>query len=488
MNIKIKKTSDSLISNVKWTTVSSIILTVAYFMQFIVLSKTTTIKEMAILSVSTTLIGVAQLLSDGGLSNAIIHFREISNKALNTLFGLNILIAFILFSVINIFSNQISSFFGYNDIAFFLLIISLNFLLIAVGQQAYVLLQKKMLFQIIAKIEVLSSLLSLIAFIILIKFSFTVIFAFLVSQNVNYGAKAILFLLVNGDSKRNYFSFSIKESKKMLNYGVMQLFDRGLNFLYIRLDVVIIGGVLGPYNLGLYTFAYNIVIVPISRISPIVNRVMLPYYATFQKDMTKLKETFLSSTKVIVYLNSIIYLILFGTTSNLVLLLGDQWERAIPIMYIMILTSILKSVNNPIGPMIYAIGELKKSVFYNITKIFFLLPVLAVAYYTENLIAVVITFLVIQLFLCFYSLKILVTPILYITSTSFIKNITRPSVFCLSSFLLVYLLEQLISLNNNLIELILMIVITLIIGGGFFIFIERKNFTLTLWRKYYAKN
>ena len=78
------------ISGVKWTTLSTIILTVFQLLQLAVLARFLDPTAFGLMALVMVAIGFLQAFADMGISNAIIHKQNISTKQLSTLYWINI--------------------------------------------------------------------------------------------------------------------------------------------------------------------------------------------------------------------------------------------------------------------------------------------------------------------------------------------------------------------------------------------------------------
>ncbi|MGP7816694.1 oligosaccharide flippase family protein [Niallia sp. 01092] len=137
----------------KWTSFSTIIITVIQIMQFWLLGNTLTVHEFGTVGMLTTIIMFSQIILDLGLGSAIIQKEQASHKQLSTLFWLNIVLGIFLFLGLQLSSPILVNFFDEEALTPDVRLIALLFLLAPIGQQALYLLQKDLFFQKIGKIE-----------------------------------------------------------------------------------------------------------------------------------------------------------------------------------------------------------------------------------------------------------------------------------------------------------------------------------------------
>ena len=63
-------------------------------------------------------------------------------------------------------------------------------------------------------------------------------------------------------------------------------------------DVLLIGKLLGDHALGVYSVAFQLATLPVSKVFGIVNRVAFPAYARLQHDNRQAAEYFIASVKL----------------------------------------------------------------------------------------------------------------------------------------------------------------------------------------------
>jgi O-antigen/teichoic acid export membrane protein len=87
-----------------------------------------------------------------------------------------------------------------------------------------------------------------------------------------------------------------RDLKGFVGFGLYQMGERTIYYWSSNIDYVLIGRFLGPEQLGLYTIAYQLVVMPVSRLAPVLTRVAFPVFAKRQHDDAALRRGFESSS------------------------------------------------------------------------------------------------------------------------------------------------------------------------------------------------
>jgi O-antigen/teichoic acid export membrane protein len=127
------------------------------------------------------------------------------------------------------------------------------------------------------------------------------------------------------------------------------------NYLYQFGDNLVVGRMLGTSSLGLYDYAYKISGTPVSEISDVVARVSFPVYVQINKDPERLKKAFIKTVFTVSSVSSLIGLIIFIFARPLVLIiLGAEWATAIPVLRVLSLCGVAKSITGSVYPLMLA--------------------------------------------------------------------------------------------------------------------------------------
>lgn len=369
MNLKSKT-----ISGVKWTTFSSVILALLQILQLVILARLLDPSIFGLMAITSVVIGFAQAFLDMGISNAIIHKQEVSHTQLSTLYWLNILSGVVLFIIVSLCAPLVALFYQEAELTNIIILVAMTFLIQPFGQQFVVLWQKELRFNDIAKVDVITKLLSLLV---------SVIFAY-----YNYGVYALVYGVLAGTllqtlvfiykGFREYtisFVFQLSDVREFLNFGLYQMAEKTLNYFNSQIDTLLIGKLLGVETLGVYNIAKQIIMKPIQIINPIVSKVSFPVMAKIQHDTDKLKEIYLKTINLLSSTNFPIYLFMLMTAPQLVaLIFGEKWIDAVVIVQILSIYGACRSTMNPIGSLLLAKGRADWGFYWNL-GLFFYIPI-----------------------------------------------------------------------------------------------------------------
>ena len=342
---------------VKWTGAGTAITTGLRVLQFVVLARLLTPSDFGLMAMITVVIGFAQAFADMGISNAIIHRQDNTRSQLSSLYWLNLLAGLSVFALVMAFSPLVVKFYGEPRLASLIPWAALVFLVIPLGQQFQALLQKELQFDRLAKVEMASTGIGTVIAISSAIFGQGV-FSLIWGQLAEGSTKALCLLRSSWAVWRPGLHLRWNDAKAYVAFGLYQMGERCLNYISANADYLIIGRFLGPETLGIYLLAYQLVTMPLARINPILTRVAFPIFAKKQADNTALRRGYLEMMKLLAH---IVFPLLIGLATVapvfVPVIFGVVWGPTIPLIQILALLGIIKTLINPIGSILLAKGR-----------------------------------------------------------------------------------------------------------------------------------
>ena len=233
----------------------------------------------------------SSIFLDLGISNAIIQRKETDIKELSTLYYLNIILGAFLCLAIFLCSGLLAQLFRQPRLQTYLQWISLIFLIIPFGQQYRAIFQKRMAFNILVKVDIITTVTST-AIIIILAFSGFGIYSIIWGQIASAAISTLLMMYFGRKEYKPVWYFNFQKARPYLSFGLYQSGESIMNYFNTNIDGMSIGRLVGPTMLGYYQVAYNIIIIPSRRINPILTRVFFPAFSLIQDDQQKLKKNF----------------------------------------------------------------------------------------------------------------------------------------------------------------------------------------------------
>lgn len=403
---------DTAIAATKWTGISSFISVVINFIQISVLAKFLAPADFGLMAMIMVVIGFAQIYSDMGISNAIIHRQNINEVQLSTLYWLNILTGIAVFIILLSCVELIVWFYDEPAIAEYVYWSLLVFLIIPFGQQFQILLQKHMKFKWLAIIDFFSLGTGMVVSIVLAYYRYG-IYALIGGQLSGVIVRTFMLIILGIRNWRPKMTFQLDGLSGYFGFGLYQMGEKSINYFNMNMDRLIIGAMTGSQALGYYVMAYNLVLQPILKINPIITRVAYPVFSKIQHDHAQLMRGYLAVSRILSIINFPLLIgLCIAAPYFVVVVLGEKWSLITPLIQILCFVALLRSAGNPIGSLLLAKGRADLGFKWNIFVLAIQTIGITGAAYLGDLYTIAYVLLFLHIIYFCLSYKLLVFPLL----------------------------------------------------------------------------
>lgn len=299
----------------------------------VVLARLLTPADFGLVAMVTAITGLGQAFADLGLSEATIQHPEISHNQVSTLFWINVAIGLALTSVSAALAPVLAWFYHEPRLKDITLLVSLTFLIGGLRVQHDALLRRQMRFKSLAIRDVASYLLAVpvattmawrgagywaIVALPLTLNSTQMVLSWLMAGWIpglpRRDAKVRSLIAFGGNIAASYLIYSMNRSA----------------------DSILIGWHWGAGPLGLYSRAYNLLMLPVRQLGAPARSVAVPTFSRVQNDPERLARYYLRTANLIMWITAPIFGFLFvAAVPVIVLTLGDRWRAAAPVFQIL---------------------------------------------------------------------------------------------------------------------------------------------------------
>ena len=356
------------VSGVKWTTAAMVCTTAIGFAQLAVLTRLLSQTDFGLMSMIATVIGFAQVYADMGFSGAIIYRQDTTSDQLSTLYWMNLIASTGLFLIVLAVSPLVAAFFHEPSLRTPFVVTSFIFLITPVGQQFQMLLQKTLQFRRLATIEIISASLSLVVAVIA-ALEHQGVYSLIFAQLASTAAKAGMLGWYGWRHWTPRFHLKLHDLKGYFSFGLYQMGERSIYYWANNLDYLLIGRFLGAGPLGIYTIAFNLVIMPVTKLSPVLTRVAFPVFAKRQGDDAALRRGY---CEVIELVSFFTFPLLIGLAASgsvaIVAVFGAAWTGSVILVQLLVPMGMLKSIGSASGSLFLSKGRADVGFWYNVVN------------------------------------------------------------------------------------------------------------------------
>jgi O-antigen/teichoic acid export membrane protein len=282
------------------------------------------------------------VFGDLALGAAIVQRKELSEAQCSTAFWCSIA-AGAGFTLAGIaVAGPVASFYGEAEVKPLLTVLSFSFLIASLAATHEALLVRNMEFRAVETRRMIGTLVGAVFAVIVAVHGggpSAVIAGQLATSTVTSA------LLVKRSHWRARFTFSGTALRNLGGFSIFVLGHRLLYYLHRNADNLLIGRVLGATALGVYALAYNIILIPFSRIGGPVAQVMFPAFSRLQDQPERIAALWLRGTRVVGAITVPALCGLVVVAPDFVrVVLGERWAEAVPVIQILAWVGLLQSL------------------------------------------------------------------------------------------------------------------------------------------------
>jgi lipopolysaccharide exporter len=415
-------------AGVRWTGLSSATNVITDIVRIVVLARFLSPVDYGLMAMVWLVIGLSQIYIDLGVSAAVIHRPNNSKKQLSSLYWLNILAGLGACGLVSLCAPWVSMIFREPSITLLLRVTALVFLIVPIGSQFEILLQKELMFKVLARWEMVASAAGTIVALALAISGFgvwTLVWSFLTSVTL----KTFLLARVGFVSFPPSLHFRYADLKGYIGFGLFQLGERSINYLAEKLDQLLIGPLLGAEALGFYNFALYLTSQPGARINPILTKVAFPVFSKVQNEPARLQRGYIKLLTLLTTVNAPLLIGLAAVAPWAVpVIFGAKWTSSVLLVQILSFVSLSRSIGNPIGSLQLAKGRADLGFWWNMSLFACSVPAIYVGGKIGGAIGVAVSLLILQICLNIPSYLFMVRPLIGKCARVYILATLKPVV------------------------------------------------------------
>ncbi len=316
-----------------WTGASQVMLQVIRTGAAIFVARLLTPSEYGLAMLALVFASLVLVFSDLALGAALVQRKTLSERDRSTAFWITIG-AGIAFTVLGIaLAGPVADLYGQPSAEPLLAVLSLSFILTALGATQQSLLLREMDFRRLELLTVGGALAGAAAAVALAAAG-TGPWAIIGQQLAT--AVITSALMWRASSWRPRLIFSGASLRDLGGFSAYLMGHRLLFYVHQNADRFIIGRFIGTAALGAYAVAYNVMLAPAARIGGPLQRVLAPAFSRMQDEPARIAAAWARVTRILatIVLPSLAGLVVVAP-DFVPVVLGSQWEAAVPVIQIL---------------------------------------------------------------------------------------------------------------------------------------------------------
>ena len=334
---------DKAISGASWSLVGRLLQQLSQFIIGIILARLLLPEEYGLVAMATVFIYISFVFVDSGFSSALIQREKCSQADYSTIFYINLLISFFVFSILYLLAPAIARFYNETELVKIIRVLSFLIILFSLSVVQKAKITRNINFKLRTKIEFSSQVASgIIAVFLAIK---------------GYGVWALVwktllnqfFVTLQLWIRNRWFpsfEFNKKSLKEMFGFSSRLLISGILDRVYQQIYKLIIGKFFPARELGLYTRADQFQKLPSQSISGAITSFTFPIFSKMQNEPERLGRALKKILSLVMFFNVNAMVLMAVIAQPLISsLLGSKWIASVGYLQLLCFVGILYPIH-----------------------------------------------------------------------------------------------------------------------------------------------
>jgi O-antigen/teichoic acid export membrane protein len=331
----------------RWNMAARVLQQVFSIAMTVVLARMLTPNDYGLVGMVAVFTAFASTLADLGISAAVVQRSAFDEKELSSVFWLTVLVGAGLSLLLFLVAPLVSAFYELPILAPITRVTAAGFLLSGLINIPRALLSRRMDFQKIAGMDVVAAITGGLTALTLAANGagvWALVFSGFASQStVCIGS----FVLTRW---RPQLIFDRHVLRPMAGFGAPLTGFNIINYWARNADNLFIGKLLGAGELGIYSRAYGLMLLPLTQLASVAGDVMFPALSSIQSDRARVRTAYLRAMGVLTLFCFPLMGGLFVVSRDFVAtILGPRWMEVVPVLRILCPVGIVQTIMNPAG-------------------------------------------------------------------------------------------------------------------------------------------
>lgn len=338
-----------------WVGISTFLNRFLSFATTLVLARLLTPNDFGLIALATTVINPLQLLSDLGLTRAIVARKDKVDAAANAALPLVLASGVAISGLIYLVAPLVGAFFQKPQATPLLQALSITVFLSSSAGVPNALLEKELRFKR-KFFPGLAALLTYAGVAVLLALRGAGVWSIVWGQVISSLVESCVSWGVC--RWRPSLTFDRAIAREVLGFGRCVIESNFLVLLWLNMDNVFVGKLSGTEALGFYALAFSLANMPMQFTTNLINSVALPMYVKLQHDRAALTRVFLQSLRMTTVVSLPISLGMFALASYIIpTFYGEKWRQSITLLQILSFYGLTRTIAALTGNILLAIGK-----------------------------------------------------------------------------------------------------------------------------------
>jgi len=338
-----------------WQGLTKLVVQIASWVSTLFVARLIAPSDYGLVAAAGVFTELLVVVTDLGLAHGLIQRADTTAEQLEGAFYVSLFIGVAAYALLFALAPVIASFYDMEILTGIIQLAGIGVILGSLKSVPLAIAMRRMDFRYRSLVEMASTLMLSATVVVLALLDFGV-WSLVWGPIVGNLVMVCAYLPLMGRVPRLRFPFS--EVLAPVRFGLKVTWTNLLYYAWSRSDAAIIGKVLGERQLGMYSMAFQLAILPLDKIGAVFNHVLFPALSRLQHDLRASQEVFIQQHRNLLLIS---YPLLFGLAAvaedAVLVLLTAKWSPIVPYLQGLCFVSALRVSGVLMPPVLYARGK-----------------------------------------------------------------------------------------------------------------------------------
>ena len=336
-------------------------------LKIIVLARLLAPEDFGLFGIAMLALSTVQSLSRTGFNQAIIQKREDTIPYLNTAWTVGLARNFLLTLVLFFAAPLVGTFFSEPRAVLLIRVLSFTVFLNGLKNIGVIFFRKRLQFHkqfIYQSVDIVVNIAVTIPLAFILRSAWALVYGALAGKAV----QLLLSYIIHPYRPRLGLDF--EKAREMYDFGKWVYGSTVLFFIALNIDDIFAGKLLGAAALGIYQLSFRISNSMATEITNVMSQVTFPAFSKIQENIQALKRAFKNTLEASVSIGAPMAAGIFLLAPDFVhVVLEPKWEPMIPILRIMAIAGLIRSIIASGGPLFNSVGKPRMNFLMNLLRV-----------------------------------------------------------------------------------------------------------------------
>lgn len=357
---------EQVASSFKWNTLNVVVISLVQILRMSVLARILDVSDFGLMAIALMVISFTEIFSDLGFTIPLIHRQNITENEYSSVFWFNLLLSVVIFALLYLFAPIVANIYREAELTPIIRIIGVTIIINAFGKIFQTIKTKEFCFKFISIVSIITALPGFFVTFIFALWGYGV-YSLVIGTIVQILVRQAVYFISGIKESRVRFHFSWGEVSTFVKMGSYQVGAQVMDFFAAKIDIILLGKLVGMEDLGMYNLAKELVLKITSFSLSIFRTVMTPTIAKIQDDIKRVKIVFSDySTLFAICMVPVFACFCIFSKEVCMLMYGDKWELISDVLLYLSIYGIFNALIIPNSTLQLAYGRTDLSFLWTI--------------------------------------------------------------------------------------------------------------------------